>query len=255
MNLIDIQETFIELTKHTTPHGTEDTLYHFLKRYNLSKDEFGNYYRTIRTKSNHKPNTMFCSHLDTISYEEQQGQQQVKHVFIRNFITTNGRTILGADDKAGVTLMLNMISHSVPGLYYFFVGEEDGCIGSFDVARNYRSLVNDMVLPSVNKCIAFDRRGYTSIITHQRGERCASPEFANALAKQLNQHGFNYALDNSGNSSDSAEFMAIISECTNISVGYFNEHTTNEHQDIDFLEKLSFAVCKVDWENLPIELI
>ena len=47
--------------------------------------------------------------------------------------------------------------------------------------------------------------------------------------------------------------MDIIDECTNISCGYFNEHTVSEKQDIEFLELLSIACTKIDWETLPIE--
>jgi ABC-type glutathione transport system ATPase component len=35
-------------------------------------------------------------------------------------------------------------------------------------------------------------------------------------------------------------------------VGYYNEHSTSERQDIKHLERLCEAVCKVDWEALSI---
>ena len=52
---------------------------------------------------------------------------------------------------------------------------------------------------------------------------------------------------------DSVQFIKIYSECTNISVGYQNEHTFSELQDIDHLEKLAVACTKVDWNSLPVE--
>jgi len=94
--------------------------------------------------------------------------------------------------------------------------------------------------------------GYTSIITHQMDQRCCSDEFALALSKELNKNGFDYDLDDSGVYSDSAEFADIYPECTNISVGYFAQHTNNETQDIEFLESLCKACTKVNWEKLPI---
>ena len=48
-----------------------------------------------------------------------------------------------------------------------------------------------------------------------------------------------------------AEFTDIISECTNLSVGYYREHTVSESQDIEHLESLAQACLGVDWENLP----
>lgn len=59
--------------------------------------------------------------------------------------------------------------------------------------------------------------------------------------------------DNTGVYTDSAEFTHVISECTNISVGYYKEHTVMEHQDIEHLIKLCLAVVKVDWESLPVK--
>ncbi len=76
-------------------------------------------------------------------------------------------------------------------------------------------------------------------------------EFAKELSKQLNKSGLNYVTDSTGVYTDSAEFVSVISECTNISVGYRSEHTFNESQDISHLHKLSLACLKVDWESLP----
>jgi hypothetical protein len=59
-------------------------------------------------------------------------------------------------------------------------------------------------------------------------------------------------LDPTGVFTDSANFMELIPECTNISVGYFNEHTYKEALNIDFLEKLADACLKVNWTSLPV---
>jgi hypothetical protein len=61
------------------------------------------------------------------------------------------------------------------------------------------------------------------------------------------------APDNTGVYTDSAEFTHVIPECTNISVGYYKEHTHMEHQDIDHLITLCLASVKVDWESLPVK--
>ena len=45
--------------------------------------------------------------------------------------------------------------------------------------------------------------------------------------------------------------MGLIPECTNVSVGYYKEHSTNEHQDISHLISLADACTKVNWETLP----
>jgi hypothetical protein len=239
--IMNIKETFLNLTKRTYPHGTEQDLFHLLPS-NLQTDQYGNKYIQI----GEDPSTMFTSHLDTAG-----GQlKDVNHVIKDNIIKTDGSSILGADDKAGVTVMLYMIEHNIPGLYYFFLGEEVGCVGSRKLANYHKT----SKLENISKVISFDRRGKDSVITHQLGGRCCSNEFGNALALQLNTHNskFDYTVDPSGIYTDSAQFTQIYEECTNISVGYNYEHTSSEEQDIEHLQELCYTVIKIDWENLPI---
>lgn len=236
---MDIRGKFLELTSKTYPHGKESELRDLLPSY-LKEDEFGNLYYEIGDSS-----TMFTSHLDTAS----SADTYINHVMDGKFIRTDGKSILGADDKAGVVIMLNMMEHNVPGLYYFFLGEEVGCQGS----KKLSAKLKENKIERIQKVISFDRRGYSSVITYQFGSRCCSDEFGNALSSELNKHGFTYKNDPTGLYTDSAQFIKIYPECTNISVGYFSEHTFNEHQDIDHLEKLAQACLHVDWENLPIK--
>ena len=125
--------------------------------------------------------------------------ENVTHIIEGNLIKTDGKTILGADDKAGMTILLWMIKHNVPGLYCFFIGEEVGCIGSKAASKDPQFLKYD-------RMISFDRRGTTSVITHQSSKRCCSDKFAIELANQLNQSGLELAPDDTGVYTDSAEF-------------------------------------------------
>lgn len=237
---MNIKEKFIELTTRTYPHGTEEEMFHLLD--GLHKDDFGNLFIKIG-----ESDVMFASHLDTAT----SAKTDVVHVIKGDIIKTNGCSILGADDKAGVTIMLYMIENKIPGLYYFFVGEEVGCIGSKKVAEKFKADKID----SIKKVISFDRSDYNSIITYQRSRRCCSDKFGEELAKQLNEieSSFSYKLDTGGVSTDSIQFLELYPECTNISVGYDSEHTCYESQNIAFLEKLANACLKVDWANLPVE--
>jgi hypothetical protein len=103
-----------------------------------------------------------------------------------------------------------------------------------------------------DRMVSFDRRAYHSVITYQLGKRGCSEEFAKALAEQLNAQGLGYRPDPTGIYTDSASFIGIIPEVTNLSVGYFHEHSHGETQDIEFLDRLAKAACKVKWEELPI---
>jgi hypothetical protein len=239
--MMDIKSKFLELTSHTYPHGKEHLIFDKLPQ-DLEMDEFGNLYKKIGDSD-----VMFTSHLDTAT----SAFTPVNHLINENFIKTDGSSILGADDKAGLVIMLYMIENKVPGLYYFFIGEEVGCVGSRKVAANHQT----EKLPYINKVISFDRRGTDSVITFQGGSRCASEEFAQSLSKELNiqKSGFNYKPDPTGIYTDSAQFVKIYPECTNISVGYYNEHTTSERQDITHLIDLAEACIKVDWNSLPVK--
>lgn len=237
-----INRKFKQLTNFTYPHGTESALLKYLP-IGYKEDGLGNYYLELGDK----PSTMFTCHLDTAcSYSK-----RVIHIEEGNFIKTDGTTILGADDKAGMTVMLYMIENNIPGLYYFFVGEEVGCIGSGKLADKWFEYdFSDYI----KKVVSFDRRGTDSVITEQMFGVCCSDEFALELSSQLNLANpkFSFSPDPTGIYTDSAKFMSLVSECTNISVGYYNEHSTNEKQDMLFLRNLCAAVCKVDWENLPV---
>lgn len=238
---MNIKEKFLELTSRTYPHGTEEDVFPLLNP-ELQKDEFGNLFIKIG-----ESDVMFTSHLDTAT----SALTAVNHVFDGKIIKTDGKSILGADDKAGVTIMLYMIENKIPGLYYFFLGEEVGCIGSRKVAN----VQKDQKIEGINKVISFDRRGNDSVITFQSSQRCCSDVFGEALSKQLNlaDDTFSYKNDPTGILTDSVQFIKIYSECTNISVGYKSEHTFSEQQDIEHLTKLAEACLKVDWNSLPVE--
>lgn len=262
MSELNIKKTFLELTDHLYPHGSkgtdEDRVKDFQKRStkltdilppDLKKDEYGNLYKLIGDGST---TVMFTSHLDTAT----QADGPVKHVEDKEFIKTDGTTILGADDKAGTVIMMYMMEKEIPGLYYFFLGEEVGCLGSKWLAKRleYDKWVEDDLYKNINKVISFDRKGYKSVISYQ-STRSASDEFCDELSKRLNKldDSFEYETDPTGMYTDSARVSHIYPECTNLSVGYFHQHTKREKQNMDFLEKLAKAAIKMDWETLPVK--
>jgi hypothetical protein len=231
---MNIKNTFLNLTSRTYPYGTEKLLVSFLPK-GYFEDPHGNYYYKIGESK-----TAFTCHLDTATKQD----VKVNHVIEGDLVKTDGNSILGADDKAGMTILLYMIEKKIPGLYCFFIGEEVGCIGSGKAALDDRFLKYD-------RMISFDRRGTDSVITFQSSRRCCSNEFAEDLSKRLNKYNLTMKPDDTGVYTDSAEFTDVISECTNISVGYYSEHTVRERQDLDHLHKLCIAVTNIDWESLP----
>jgi hypothetical protein len=49
------------------------------------------------------------------------------------------------------------------------------------------------------------------------------------------------------------EYAEIVSECTNISVGYYQQHTSKETQDVFFALDLLEKLKEADWGRLEIE--
>jgi hypothetical protein len=238
-----VQQTFLELTSQTCPGGDEAARFGDLMQANgFTPDGWGNYYIVVGDA----PGTMFTSHMDDVS----SVTQNVTHRVTKNgMYETDKKTILGADCKAGMAVMLYMINAQTPGLYVFFREEESGRIGA-ELAVKHSSLP----MEGIDRCVSFDRRGYTDIITKQMGERCCSPEFAEALAETLNALDVSnqvWAPDPTGSFTDSAAFTASVSECTNLSVGYHHAHTHDECIDLDFLQSLAEACSVIEWDALP----
>jgi hypothetical protein len=80
------------------------------------------------------------------------------------------------------------------------------------------------------------------------GMRTASDEFAKSFAAALDLPQLK--ADTGGSYTDSNEYSGVVSECTNISVGYYGQHGVNETQDLDFAELLSIALVQADWSKL-----
>jgi hypothetical protein len=154
---------------------------------------------------------------------------------------------LGADDGAGIAMLMHMMHAGVHGYYIFTQGEEVGGIGAKYVAKNYPEL-----LAEFDRAVAFDRRGIDSVITHQGWSRCCSDVFAQDLSDALNvSMALMYSPDDSGVYTDTAEFVDIIPECTNISVGYDREHSEFESLDLVHFQALADRVIHMDWDLLP----
>ena len=107
---MNVKRKFLRLTSKTYPHGTENQLKNHLPS-GFKEDGCGNYFLEIGAN----PSTMFTCHLDTAD----RNQKKVRHIIDHQFIKTDGNTILGADDKAGMVILLYMIEKEIPGLYYF----------------------------------------------------------------------------------------------------------------------------------------
>lgn len=245
-------KTLLEILSLKRPHGGAGELFvaeNILARlpYELMvfKDKSGHpmaYLVEVASTTVPESRTVFVAHLDTVHRED--GPNPVIYDESIGWMSKEDGTPLGADDGAGVWLLYKMIEASVPGTYLFTVGEERGGVGAKWMAANAEEF-----LSKFDRAIEFDRRGTTSVITHQGFGRCCSDEFAEALAGKL---GMGFKPDDTGVYTDTAEFTDVISECTNISCGYNREHSGMETLDTIFLQALLCNCVSLDWESLPV---
>jgi len=248
------ESLFMNLCRVTTPHGHEAYGYSFIP-FITEIDPKGNAWTCITRKDVSLPNTMFSCHLDTAGHDLclTGAHRKGTKVF------SNGKSILGADDKVGATVMIKMIEANIPGFYVFHVGEERGGVGSgylskiFTDQKKFKGEEKDKPpllrwVEKLNKCVAWDRRNTGSIITHQGSSRTCSDAFGTALAEA---YGMGHKLDTGGTFTDTKNYRSIISECTNISAGFFNEHMNTESVDIEYVKQLVEKSLKINWEELP----
>jgi len=200
-------------------------------------DRHGNYIKVIGKK----PHIAFTAHTDTVHNVD---GIQLTHIE-DDFVSTMNGSCLGADCTTGLWLMLGMIEEGIEGVYVAHAAEEIGGIGSTALVMD-----NPAWLGDIQACISFDRYGTESIITHQSGIRTASDEFAYSLADALNMPFLK--PDTGGTYTDSLEYSHIVPECTNISVGYYSQHTKAELQDLLFSSSLLERLKEADWSRLVI---
>ena len=231
----------LDILSYKRPHSGK-TVDEFVKRFlrpgrDTIADGFGNLYKRVGHSS-----TLFSCHVDTV--HKQDGRQKIRYDKESGFMyLAEWSECLGADNGAGVWLMLNMIDRGVPGLYVFHQGEEKGCLGSKWILENTPEL-----LDGIERAIAFDRRGTTEIVTSMICGKCCSDEFAEALSDGLGMGHYPHR----GHSTDVRIYKFLVPECTNLAVGMYCSHRPNESLDFKYLGKLLVALCSMDFEALPV---
>jgi hypothetical protein len=196
---------------------------------------------------------LFACHLDTVhatnGYQRVHRQRDRAHA-----LHTPDGECLGADDGAGIWLMLEMIEAGVPGTYVFHLDEERGCRGSRWLATHRRGW-----LRGFRWAIGFDRPGTSDVVTHFGGTRGCSPGFALDLAWALSSRlsGYELAPCRTGGITDVRQYIGLIPECTNLSIGYHCQHRRAEWLDQRYLGNLRDAVIEVfgDSESVWAEAV
>ena len=251
VEIVGEAETFVEMLEYKRPAGSKAEkrfIQRFIRPLGAEPDAHGNYWVVIDrpiggagtgalNPVSEPSRVLWSSHTDTV--HSTGGQQQI---YIDDGNLFSDSECLGADCTTGVWIMRQMILAKVPGVYVFHRSEECGGLGSAAIAKR-----GDDRLKGLRFAIAFDRKGTNSIITHQWSGRCCSVEFAESIAPMLPGR---YVQDATGSFTDTANYTDIIPECSNLSVGYYNQHTHLETQDVRFALDLAAHMKKFDETRL-----
>lgn len=235
-------EELLSMLTYKRPSGSayeQAFINRYIRPLGAKSDEFGNWWLTIGESK-----ILWSCHTDTV--HKSPGPQKIWYGDGIVYTDETSKECLGADCTVGVWIMMNMIRSRVPGTYVFHCDEEIGGLGSSYIAKDEMHR-----LDGIDFAIAFDRKGYNEIITHQMSDRCASDAFAHSLAHALRP--MHFQPSDNGTFTDTANYTHIVPECTNIAVGYFDQHTSKECLDIAFASRLLDQLIAADFSQLVCE--
>lgn len=129
-------DRLISLLKISSPSGREEEIARVIRDmvegwgYNVTQDEMGNMF----ISSDKDPKLFLNAHMDTVTPCD-----NVVPVIDGDIIRSDGRTILGADDKVGIAVILELLERykddPLPVQVIFTVREEVGLVGAKNIER------------------------------------------------------------------------------------------------------------------------
>lgn len=201
----------------------------------VEKDDAGN---LLVTKGKAKSYPCICAHMDQVQHHHSDDFTVIKvdDIIMAYSPKSKAQEGLGADDKNGLWIALELLRTRKVLKCAFFVGEEIGCIGSHSVSLDW--------FKDVRYCIQGDRRNGGDLITDIGGRLC-SDDFRMAIGYK----DFGYEETN-GLTTDVGTLVhrGVGVSCINISCGYYHPHTDVECTSwSELCNALDFArhVCKL----------
>lgn len=188
----------------------------------VEEDKKGNMYITKGKQSEYP---CFVAHLDEVHTELKHGFDVIEHKGILFGFSerTKHSTGIGADDKNGIFICLNMLERLAYCKIAWFVEEEIGCQGSFKANMDFFTDCLWVVQP--------DRKGAGDLITKISGRAICSTKFRKDVMQVAKNYGYK---PESGMMTDVETLVdnGIGISCVNMSCGYHFPHTDNECTDI-----------------------
>ncbi|UKK52696.1 hypothetical protein [Prevotella sp. E2-28] len=215
-----------------SPSGNEKRMRKFLKKYiwancgevKIEQDEHGN---LLCTKGESDTYPCLASHIDQVQDHHSKDFKVFEYngdVFAWS-AKSHEQQGLGADDKNGIFICLELLKKFDVMKVAFFVGEEVGCKGSSAVDLGFFKDCRFIVEP--------DRRGGGDLITEMSVGKVCSDDFIAATGYK--EFGYTFAR---GTITDVGELVerGVGISCLNLSCGYYDAHTDNEMTILDELE-------------------
>ncbi|SFA85780.1 MULTISPECIES: M20/M25/M40 family metallo-hydrolase [unclassified Bacillus (in: firmicutes)] len=193
----------------------------------IAVDRNGNLLAEKTYKTGIGPTILLNAHLD-IAYELEPNRSILKN----NHIWSSSEGILGADDRAGVAVLVHMAEHLLHTSdfngkvkYIFTVKEECGLVGAQGV--------DEYFLWGTDAAIVVDRRGSSDIVVSCGGYiPFCDPCYGEFFETTATQEGLAEWKCTPGGSSDTRIWASHGIQSVNVSAGYRNEHTEDECLDV-----------------------
>lgn len=228
-NTIELDyDLLMSLYRIQSPSGYENSMIKFITNYiktnhpgvTVKQDINGNLLITKGILKDGESYPCLVAHMDEVP--EFNANKQV--VFAGNFAfticqKTGERDGLGADDKNGIYIALELLKIHDKLKIFFSVGEEIGLFGTNRVDINFFNDIGYML-----QC---DRRGHDDIITSTNGVEVMNDYFLYEILDHCEAYGYS---ENSGTSTDigGLKKRGVNVAACNISCGYYNEHMDDE---------------------------
>ena len=248
----ELLETILKYNRANPETFIKEVLFPYLDSYNIEyevDEEYNVFFSTNDAAENlYIAHTDTCDRLDSPKFKELEVSPKG---FVKLKDENGPHSCLGADDGAGVYMLMKLIESGIEGKYLFTTGEESGLIGMKHWLNQECNLAE---LKSIQNCYEFDRRGESEIIIEQSGTRMADLEEALVLSERISDFGLNMRLSTGGIYTDNYLLAGLVPNVYNLSVGYFGEHTRQEVLYFGHVEQLLYAMISIGQDAIYPEI-
>lgn len=231
---MNIRQQLIELLEIHGISGNEEPVRDYLEPIlkNIMDetiiDNYGNLLGILKCGTGKGATVLLSAHMDTVRGVKRDKKLIEKDGIIRAILPNGQGGILGADDRAGIAIILEVLKN-IPVEFNgiikasFSREEEIGCRGA--------DRINSEFLNDVDLAIVVDRKGNRDIVVGCGDAFCNNNVgyFMEYVSKSINMDW--KCVE--GNISDAVSFSSRGVNSINISAGYQNEHTTSEFVSIN----------------------